>query len=108
MVKRGKEVVPPTEGGASEEVDDSPSKKAKLAKLAADEWERPALVQVEKGGHQATCKEYKQWIKKAGGTAAGYKPLATRIADTEKPLCKFSWPYQRFMAALVAVRVEHC
>jgi hypothetical protein len=108
MVKRGKEVVPPTEGGASEEVDDSPSKKAKLAKLAADEWERPALVQVEKGGHQATCKEYKQWIKKAGGTAAGYKPLATRIGDTEKPLHKFSWPYQRFMAALVAVRVENC
>jgi hypothetical protein len=46
MVKRGKGVVPPTEGGASEEVDDSPSEKAKLAKLAADEWDRPALVKM--------------------------------------------------------------
>jgi hypothetical protein len=44
-----------------------------------------------------------QWIKEAGGTAAGYKPLATRIGDKEKPLHKFFWSYQRFMADLVAL-----
>lgn len=60
-------------------------------------------MEVEKGGYPATCEEYKQWIKEAGGTAAGYKPLATRIGDKEKPLHKFSWSYQRFMADLVAL-----
>lgn len=81
----------------------STSKKMKLAKLAVEEWQLPLQTEVEKGGYPATCKEFKLHIQKAGGTASGYRPLATRVADTAKPFYKFSWQYQSLMKELVAV-----
>ena len=54
----------------------------------------------------AFCSSFRTACERFLDTRMGYKPLATRIGDTEKPLHKFSWNYQRFMADLVAVRVD--
>lgn len=87
----------PSPTGATGVEEEEAPKRAKN-ELVDAEFALPALINLNTGGYNKTCREFKEYARKLGGQDKCV-PLAQRISQEDKPFGQWSGAYRGLMMA---------